>query len=70
MKVLLKSLEELKKEFTIVEDDYYLIIDDLYVFDGMIDLLGKVHIAEYEEKTDSYIINGWRFSPSFITILA
>lgn len=70
MKVLLKSLEELEEEFTIVEDDYYLIIDGLYVLDEMIDLLGKVHIAEYEEKTDSYVINGWRFNPSFITVLA
>ena len=67
MKVLLKSLEELKEEFTIVvEDDDYLIIDDCLVFSEMIDLLGKVHIAEYEKETDSYIINGWRFNSNFV----
>jgi len=67
MRVLLKSLEELEKEFTtIVEDDDYLIIDDLYVFSEMIDLLGKVHIAEYEKETDSYIIDGWKFNSNFI----
>lgn len=67
MKVLLKSLKELEKEFTIiVEDDDYLIIDDLYVFNEMIDLLGKTHIAEYEKETDSYIINGWYFNTNFV----
>lgn len=66
MKVLLKSLEELKEEFIIVEDDDYLIIDDYLVFNEMIDLLGQKHNAEYEKITDSYIINGWRFNPNFV----
>jgi hypothetical protein len=67
MKVLLKSLEELKEEFTtIVEDDDYLIIDDCLVFSEMIDLLNKKHDAEYEEITDSYIIDGWHFNSNFV----
>jgi hypothetical protein len=68
MKVLLKSLEELKEEFTIVEDDDYLIIDGCLVFSEMVDLLGKKHSAEYEEETDSYIIDGWHFNSNFVSL--
>ena len=68
MKVLLKSLKELKEEFTTEEkDDYpFLIIDGLTMFDDMLDLLGKVHIAEYEEEIDAYVIDGWKFPSNFI----
>ena len=67
MKILLKSLEELKEEFTtIVEDDDYLIIDDCLIFSEMVDLLGKKHDTEYEEETDSYIIDGWHFNSNFV----
>lgn len=67
MKVLLKSLEELKEEFTIDDNnDYFLAIDGLTMFDDMLDLLGKVHIAEYEEEIDAYVIDGWKFPSNFI----
>lgn len=68
MKILLKSLEELKEEFTIEEKDNYpfLIIDGLTMFDDMLDLLGKVHIAEYEKEIDAYVIDGWKFPSNFI----
>ena len=68
MKVLLKSLKELEKEFIIEDnDDYFLIIDGLTIFPKMLDLLGKIHIAEYEKETDSYAIDGWKFPSNFIS---
>lgn len=67
MKVLLKSLKELEEEFTIDDNnDYLLAFDGLILFDDMLDLLGKVHIAEYEKELDAYVINDWYFHSSLI----
>lgn len=63
MKVLLKSLEELKD---IERRDGYLIIDSTIVCNEMIDLLGKVHEARYDKDSDSYIIDEWYFDPNLI----
>lgn len=66
MKVLLKSLEELIKEYGVEKGGDYLIIDDCLVFSGMIDLLGKKHDTEYKEEIDSYTIDGWHFNYNFV----
>ena len=60
MKVLLKSLEELKHEYGIMVFDNFIGLDD------MIKLLGKIVDAKYDYKSDSYVINGYWFHPNFI----
>lgn len=57
MKVLLKSLEELKYEYGIEK-----------IIDGsdMINLLGKVVEAKYDKVSDSYVIDDWYFHPNLI----
>ena len=73
MKVLLKSLEELKKEYDIEEGNSYLAIDDNIIPKsyGMIELLGKVVEAHYEKETDYFLINnGYYFDPDFLKSIA
>lgn len=66
MKVLLKSLEELKKEYGIERLGGYLIIDSNIVDSDMIEFLGKIVESEYDKKSDSYVVDGWYFNPNFI----
>ena len=66
MKVLLKSLEELKKEYGIERRDGYLIIGSSIVDNDMIEFLGKVVEAKYDELTDSYFINDYYFDNNLI----
>ena len=66
MKVLLKSLEELKLEYGIEEINGYLIIGSGVVATDMVKLFGKVVEARYDEKSDSYVIDDWYFHPNLI----
>ena len=66
MKVLLKSLKELKREYGIEKRDGYFIIDNTVIDNGMIKLFGKVEEAYYEKEIDSYIIDDYDFSPNLI----
>lgn len=63
MKVLLKSLKELKYEYGIekIMGDYYSIIDNGAVATDMINLLGKVVEARYNKKSDCYVVDDWYF---------
>lgn len=66
MKVLLKSFKELEEEYGVERFmDSYIIFSHV-VYPEMIRLLGKIVEAEYDEKSDSYIINAWYFDPKFI----
>lgn len=60
MKVLLKSLKELKYEYGIEEKDSHIIAND------MIKLFGKVVEARYDKKSDSYVINDYWLHPNLI----
>lgn len=66
MKVLLKSLEELKLEYGIEKIDNYLIIGSNIIDGDIIPVLGKVVEAEYDKKSDSYVIDDWYFHPNLI----
>jgi len=57
MKVLLKSLKELKYEYGIEERD---------IANDMIKVFGKVVEAKYDEKSDSYVINYYWLHPNLI----
>ena len=66
MKVLLKSLKELEEEYGIEKfEDAYIVFNGI-VYPDMVSSLGKIVEAEYDEKSDSYIINAWYFHPNFI----
>jgi len=66
MKVLLKSLEELKYEYGIEKfEDVYIVYNGI-IYPDMINLLGKIVEARYDEKSDSYVIDDWYFHPNFI----
>lgn len=63
MKVLLKSLEELKEEYDIEKvESSYLIATSCVSLD-INNLLGKIVEAEYDK---GFIINGYYFDPSLI----
>ena len=57
MKVLLKSLKELKYEYGIEEKD---------IANDMIKVFGKVVEAKYDEESDSYVINYYWLHPNLI----
>lgn len=66
MKVLLKSLEELKYEYGVEKfEDAYIVLNGI-VYPDMVSSLGKIVEAEYDKKSDSYIINAWYFHPNFV----
>ena len=66
MKVLLKSLKELEEEYGIEKfEDAYIVFNGI-VYPDMVSSLGKIVEAEYDEKSDSYIINAWYFHPNFV----
>ena len=59
MKVLLKSLKELEEEYGIEKfEDSYIVFNGI-IYPEMIKSLGKIVEAEYDEKSDSYIINAF-----------
>ena len=60
MKVLLKSLEELKYEYGTMAFDSFVVLDD------MINLFGKVVEAKYDKVSDSYVVDDWYFHPNLI----
>ena len=60
MKVLLKSLEELKYEYGTMAFDSFVVLDD------MINLFGKVVEARYDKVSDSYVVDDWYFHPNLI----
>ena len=60
MKVLLKSLKELKYEYGTVAFDSFVVLDDL------INLFGKVVEARYDKVSDSYVVDDWYFHPNLI----
>jgi len=66
MKVLLKSLKELKEEYGIekIINDY--IVCNEIIYSNMLYLLGKILEAKYNKKFNFYIINGWYFHPNLI----
>ena len=66
MKVLLKSLKELKEEYGIekIMNDY--IVYNSIIYSTMLYLLGKVVEARYDKVSDSYVIDDWFFHPNFI----
>jgi len=66
MKVLLKSLKELKLEYGIEEINGYLIIGSGVVATDMVKLFGKVVEAKYDKVSDSYVIYDWYFHPNFV----
>lgn len=66
MKVLLKSLKELKYEYGIERRDGYLIIGSSVVNDDMVNFLGKVVEARYDKVSDSYVVDDWYFHPNLI----
>ena len=66
MKVLLKSLKELKLEYGIEEIGGYLIIGSDVVATDMIKLFGKVVEAKYDNVSDSYVVDDWYFHPNLI----
>ncbi len=72
MKVLLKSLEELEKEYGIEEGSNYLAIGDIIIPKsyGITELFGKVVEAEYEKESDYFLINGYYFDPDFLKSIA
>ena len=57
MKVLLKSLEELKYEYGIEERD---------IANDMIKSFGKVVEARYDKVSDSYVVDDWYFHPNLV----
>lgn len=64
MKVLLKSLEELKEDYDIEKvESSYLVATNCVSLD-INNLLGKIVEARYENNT--FIINGYYFDPSLI----
>lgn len=60
MKVLLKSLKELKYEYGTMAFDSFVVLDD------MINLFGKVVNAKYDKVSDSYVVDDWYFHPNLI----
>lgn len=60
MKVLLKSLEELKYEYGTKAFDSFVVLDNL------INLFGKIVEAKYDKVSDSYVVDGWYFHPNLI----
>lgn len=70
MKVLLKSIGELKEEYNIERGSGYLIIDNTIIVEDMIEFLGKVVEAKYDKKSDSYVVDDWYFNPNFIKGIA
>ncbi len=66
MKVLLKSLKELKYEYGIEKRDGYLVISSTIVDGGIIPVLGKVVEARYDNVSDSYVINDYWLHPNLI----
>lgn len=65
MKVLLKSLEELVEEYG--EDEIGRIGFMLgRKFTEFCSLMGNLHEARYDEKSDSYVIGDWHFHPNLI----
>ena len=68
MRVLLKSLEELEKEYGIkkIRDNYYFIIGSGAIATDMINLLGKIVKAKYDKVSDSYVVDDWYFHPNLI----
>ena len=68
MKVLFKSLEELKYEYDVKEiiDGYYSIIGSDVIGIDMINLLGKVVEARYDKVSDSYVVDDWYFHPNLV----
>lgn len=67
MKVLLKSLKELKLEYGIEEINGYLIIGSSgVVATDIVKLFGKVVEAKYDKVSDSYVIDDWYFHPNFV----
>lgn len=66
MKVLLKSLKELKEEYGVekILNDY--IVYNSIIYSDMLYLLGKIVEARYDKKSDSYVIDGWYFDPNII----
>lgn len=66
MKVLLKSLEEIKKEYGVEKFEDAFIISSNIVYSDMISLLGKIVEAEYDKRSDSYIINCWYYDPKLV----
>ena len=66
MKVLLKSFKEIEEEYGVDRFiDSYIILSHV-VYPEMINLLGKIVEAEYDKRSDSYIINAWYYDPKFI----
>ena len=57
MKVLLKSLKELKYEYGIEEKD---------IANDMIKVFGKVVEAKYDKVSDSYVVDDWYFHPNLV----
>lgn len=66
MKVLLKSLEEIKKEYGVEKFEDAFIVSSNIVYSDMISLLGKIVEAEYDKRSDSYIINAWYYDPKLV----
>lgn len=67
MRVLLKSLEELKEEYDIEKfEDNYIVSKGIMYPDILNNLLGKIVEAKYDEKSDSYVVDGWYIHPNFI----
>ena len=66
MKVLLKSLKELKEEYGIekIMNDY--IVYNSIIYSTMLYLLGKVVEARYDKVSDSYVVDDWYFHPNLI----
>jgi len=66
MKVLLKSLTELKYEYGIEKfEDAYIIFNEV-IYHDILNLFGKVVEVEYDKRSDSYVIYDWYIHPNFI----
>lgn len=66
MKVLLKSLKELKEEYDIEKVEFAYMVATSCVSLDINSLLGKIVEARYEKETNTFIINGYYFDTSLI----
>jgi len=66
MKVLLKSLKELKEEYDIEKVEFSYLVATSGVSLDINNLLGKIVEAHYDKETNTFIINGYYFDPSLI----
>lgn len=66
MKVLLKSLKELKEEYDIEKVESAYMVATSCVSLDINSLLGKIVEARYDKETNTFIINGYYFDPSLI----